>query len=429
MHACNAVPTAESGGAVLFAILTSTSTREASLLRARLRRPGVPSPVGKHVRSARAFASAAEPAGVGLVVRATGARRTGAGTGDHHPGAPMSRPSLSNAVRTGLAAEKVDEVVDEYRGLYAEERGGDAAARREAYTRLVNHYYDLVTDFYEFGWGQSFHFGVRRRGESFPESLRRHEYWLAARLGLVAGRRALDVGCGVGGPMRNIAAFSGAHVVGINNNAYQIGRGERHDAKAGLADRCSYVKGDFLKMPLDDASFDAAYAIEATCHAPDRVPVFAEVFRVLKPGALFASYEWCLTDRFEPSNAEHQRLKRGIEEGDALPDLVHTSVVDRALEHAGFEVLETTDRVDACDPETPWYLPLAGELSPKGLPRTAWGRPLVHGAVRALEALRVAPRGATQVSDVLNLAADALVRAGELRIFTPMYFVLARKPA
>jgi sterol 24-C-methyltransferase len=50
-----------------------------------------------------------------------------------------------------------------------------------------------------------------------------------------------------------------------------------------------------MQLPFPDASFDGVYAIEATCHAPDRTKVFAEIFRVLKPGQTFACYEWCLT--------------------------------------------------------------------------------------------------------------------------------------
>jgi cyclopropane fatty-acyl-phospholipid synthase-like methyltransferase len=87
---------------------------------------------------------------------------------------------------------------------------------------MVNKFYNLVTDFYEYGWGESFHFGPRARGETFHESLRRHEYYLALRLGLDQNKLCADFGCGVGGPMRNIARFSGAKIVGINNNDYQI---------------------------------------------------------------------------------------------------------------------------------------------------------------------------------------------------------------
>lgn len=51
-----------------------------------------------------------------------------------------------------------------------------------------------------------------------------------------------DVGCGVGGPMRAIARFTGARITGINNNAYQLARLDMHNAKGGLAGQCDGVK-------------------------------------------------------------------------------------------------------------------------------------------------------------------------------------------
>ena len=73
-----------------------------------------------------------------------------------------------------------------------------------------------------------------------------------------------------------------------------------------------------MKIPKPDASFDAVYQIEATCHAPDAVGCYSEIFRVLKPGGVFASYEWCLTDKHDPNNAEHVLAKKKIEEGHTL---------------------------------------------------------------------------------------------------------------
>ncbi len=51
-----------------------------------------------------------------------------------------------------------------------------------------------------------------------------------------------------------------------------------------------------MKIPFEENTFDAVYQIEATCHAPDKVAVYKEIFRVLKPGALFGGYEWLMTD-------------------------------------------------------------------------------------------------------------------------------------
>jgi len=59
-------------------------------------------------------------------------------------------------------------------------------------------------------------------------------------------------------------------------------------------------------------SFDGAYAIEATCHAPERRGVYGEIFKVLKPGAYFATYEWCLTDLYDKSNPKHRLMKKQV---------------------------------------------------------------------------------------------------------------------
>lgn len=76
---------------------------------------------------------------------------------------------------------------------------------------------------------------------------------------LKPGMRVLDVGCGVGGPAREIARFSDATIVGVNNNDFQIGRATAKSKKAGLSDKVSFVKGDFMKLSeqFGENSFDA----------------------------------------------------------------------------------------------------------------------------------------------------------------------------
>jgi sterol 24-C-methyltransferase len=341
----------------------------------------------------------------------------------------MTQATLSDAARTGLSHVHVQGAIEDYSSYFDREKTS-VAERKDGYETLVNHFYDLVTDFYEYGWGPCFHFAARRKHESFEQSIARHEYYLALQLGLAPGMSALDLGCGVGGPMRNIAAFCGATILGVNNNAYQIEKGEGYNAEAGLTHLCSFLKADFMKLALEHNSYDAAYAIEALCHAPDKQAVFREIHRVLKPGAPFASYEWCVTEAFDRQNSEHRDVIHTIEKGDALPELIQTWKVDEALRDVGFEMVHARDLAFDSDLETPWYLPLTGrELTLRGLPRTSLGRQLTHRAVQLMEWMRIAPRGATAVSQLLNEAADALVRGGELGIFTPMYLVVARKRA
>lgn len=60
--------------------------------------------------------------------------------------------------------------------------------------------------------------------------------------------------------------------------------------------------------------------------------VFSEIYRVLKPGTVFACYEWCLTDKYDKDDAAHRRIKKQIEEGDGLPDTAYTWEMNEALQ-------------------------------------------------------------------------------------------------
>lgn len=311
--------------------------------------------------------------------------------------------------------------------------------RKEEATTMVNEYYDIVTDFYEYGWGTAFHFAPRYKGEGFHESLCRHEYFLGLKGGFGKGMKVMDIGCGVGGPLRNMVRYTGAHVVGVNNNEYQIGRAKRHDVRAGVADKTSYVKTDFMHMDaIANDSMDGAYAIEATCHAADKVGCFSEVLRKLKPGACFVGYEWVVTPNYDDKNEEHRKIRHGIEVGDALPTLETGEQVRKALEAAGFEVVECYDLIEEFDKmddrvTVPWYAPLGVTsiwcyLNPSTFRSTTLGRTLTTTMLYGLEALRLAPKGSVKAAGILEEAAVNLVLGGQQKIFTPSYYFKARKP-
>ena len=80
------------------------------------------------------------------------------------------------------------------------------------------------------------------KGSTFKQCISRHEDYLALKLNLKPGMVCLDVGCGVGGPQREIARFSQAHVVGLNNNEYQVERCNYLAQRYGLSNRVNTVK-------------------------------------------------------------------------------------------------------------------------------------------------------------------------------------------
>ncbi|CAG8688505.1 27196_t:CDS:2 [Dentiscutata erythropus] len=278
-------------------------------------------------------------------------------------------------------------------------------------------------------WGESFHFARAYKGDTFEQSIKRHEQYLAVKLGLNEKQRALDVGCGVGGPLREIVRLSGAHITGLNNNGYQVERCKAYAKKLGLENKSDYIKGDFTAIPRElYGKFDSAYAVEATVHSPKLEMVYGEVFRALKPGGLFATYEWVTTPNFDENNPEHKRIIHGIEEGNSIPSLSSYKQAIDAAKHVGFELIEHEDRAILSECHVPWYMTLKGGFSFSGFRMTRIGRWTTHKFVYLLECLRIAAPGSTDVACFLNKTADALVEGGETEIFTPMFFMLLKKP-
>ena len=80
--------------------------------------------------------------------------------------APICANGLKLTVRflSSLSTSKKHGRIDGYNKL---QEGDDAGERNTEYAALVDSYYDLATEFYEWGWGACFHFADRRGGETF----------------------------------------------------------------------------------------------------------------------------------------------------------------------------------------------------------------------------------------------------------------------
>ena len=69
--------------------------------------------------------------------------------------------------------------------------------RKSNAQKFVDSFYSIATDFYETGWGQSFHFAARARNETFRESIIRHEHYLALKLNIKPDDVVLDLGLSI----------------------------------------------------------------------------------------------------------------------------------------------------------------------------------------------------------------------------------------
>jgi cyclopropane fatty-acyl-phospholipid synthase-like methyltransferase len=86
---------------------------------------------------------------------------------------------------------------------------------------------------------------------------------LAAAARLDPSTRVLDLGWGIGGPARYLAATFGCKVTGIDLNPAFIDAATHLTARCGLSDRVTFQIGNALHLPFDDA-----YSMPCFCSSP-----------------------------------------------------------------------------------------------------------------------------------------------------------------
>ena len=176
-----------------------------------------------------------------------------------------------------------------------------------------------------------------------------------------------------------------------------------------------YLACNFMDMsPIADGTFDRGYAIESTCHAPDKAGAFAEIYRVPKPVSLFWDREMCMTENFDPGKTRHIAIKADLMRGIALKDIAGVGEVNQALESAGFQVIEAKDRgLQEGGSTIPWHQPMADRHCTLGIAERGItvGRKAFLAASRLAESLRLFPKGSTEIAGLLIVRLTPTSRA------------------
>lgn len=114
---------------------------------------------------------------------------------------------------------------------------------------------------------------------------------MAPRLGLDGGKTVLDVGSGIGGPSRLLAAAHGCHVTGLDLTGEYCEVATMLAERTGLSHLVDFRQGNALDMPFEDAAFDVEVTQHMAMNIPAKDTLYAEMFRVLKPGGLLGLYD------------------------------------------------------------------------------------------------------------------------------------------
>lgn len=101
----------------------------------------------------------------------------------------------------------------------------------------------------------------------------------------------LDVGSGLGGVARYLAAECGCRATGIDLTPEYVHVARMLTERTGLSDLVDFQVGSALDLPWTEGSFDAAVTFHAAMNIANRPRLYAEVARVVRPGSVFAIYD------------------------------------------------------------------------------------------------------------------------------------------
>jgi SAM-dependent methyltransferase len=184
---------------------------------------------------------------------------------------------------------------------------------------------------------------VRREtyGEDFGQSswVTADEYRRFFRLlELKAAHHVLDVGCGSGGPALFLAREIGCRVTGVDINESGIQAGQAQARRMGLETQVDFRRADVVEpLPFGDQSFDAIVCMDVLCHLPERGRLFAEWYRVLRPGG-----RTLVTDPVVVTGLV-SREEFAIRSCTGYFDFAPPGVNERLIRAAGFELVCTED--------------------------------------------------------------------------------------
>lgn len=119
---------------------------------------------------------------------------------------------------------------------------------------------------------------------------------LAANMAIAKGDKILDVGCGLGGPSRYLAASYACHVTGIDLSEQFVDVARRLAAFVGLSVAVDYKVANALALPFADRSFNHAWTQHVAMNIADRAALYGEIYRVTKPNGRFGIYDVVLGD-------------------------------------------------------------------------------------------------------------------------------------
>jgi sarcosine/dimethylglycine N-methyltransferase len=163
---------------------------------------------------------------------------------------------------------------------------------------------------------------------------------LAKLAGISAEMSVLDVGSGIGGPARVLAATRGCRVTGVDLSEAFVEAARYLTRRTEQSGQVSFQVGSALELPFDDGSFDAVLLQHVAMNIADRARLYREIRRMLKEGSKFATF-----DIVSRSGEPHFPLPWA--RTPATSFLWSAAATREAIEPAGFRTVTWQDDTEA----------------------------------------------------------------------------------
>jgi len=163
---------------------------------------------------------------------------------------------------------------------------------------------------------------------------------LAKIAGITADMSVLDVGSGVGGPARFLAATYGCRVTGVDLSEPFVEAARYLTERTGQSGQVSFQIGSALELPFDDGCFDVVLLQHVAMNISDRARLYREIRRVLESAGKFATYDVVLLNGGEPYYPVPWARTP------ATSFLLTAAATREAIEAAGFRTLAWQDDTD-----------------------------------------------------------------------------------
>jgi ubiquinone/menaquinone biosynthesis C-methylase UbiE len=108
--------------------------------------------------------------------------------------------------------------------------------------------------------------------------------------------KVLDVGCGIGGPARMLAAECNCQVWGVDMSHEFITTAQKLSELVGLGSKTTFLQGDALDLPFSDGTFDLVWTQHVQMNIEDKRNFYSEINRVLRKNGVFIYYDIFIVD-------------------------------------------------------------------------------------------------------------------------------------